>query len=59
MENWSNILNQNLRKWILFNLLSRINKKYKPYFLKIILKTLEELQGLLNLALVERDFFSG
>lgn len=58
MENCSNVLNQKLREWILFNLLSSINKNYKPYFIKITLKTLEELQGLSNLAFSKKVFQS-
>lgn len=56
MENCSNTLNQKLREWILFNLLSSINKNYKPYFIKITLKALEELQGLSNLAFSKKVF---
>lgn len=57
IENCPNILNQRiLREWILFNLPSSINKHYKHYFLIITLKTLEEVQGLLNITFSKEVF---
>lgn len=46
------------QEWILFNLRSSIDKNYKPYFIKITLKALKELQGLLNLAFSKKVFQS-